>query len=169
VLAAGLAAGAALAAAVAAAAPGPVVDALVATRLSADSPERDDLRRVTFDQFAAAPLVGVGTGRLDLVYVDHAGRLVAAQYTHDEYLQTAAETGAVGLALVAGTFCCLGVAAYRRRRLPGGAAAAAVLAAFAAHSAFDFLWHIPVVPLLVVAAVVPLLDRPTHQEVEVTR
>jgi O-antigen ligase len=145
------------------------VGELVATRLSAESPERADLRRVTAEQFASAPLTGVGPGRLDLVYVDYLGRLVAAEYTHDEFLQTAAETGLVGAGLAVAVFACLGAAAFRRRHTAGGPFAAAILAAFAAHSTFDFLWHIPVLPLLVGIAVVPLLDHPTTQEEEVTR
>ena len=145
------------------------VGELVATRLSAESPERADLRRVTAEQFASAPLTGVGPGRLDLVYVDYLGRLVAAEYTHDEFLQTAAETGLVGAGLAAAVFACLGAAAFRRRHTAGGPFAAAILTAFAAHSTFDFLWHIPVLPLLVTAAVVPLLDQPSHHEEEVTR
>ena len=145
------------------------VGELVATRLSAESPERADLRRVTAEQFASAPLAGVGPGRLDLVYVDYLGRLVAAEYTHDEFLQTAAETGLVGAGLAAAVFACLGAAAFRRRHTAGGPFAAAILAAFAAHSTFDFLWHIPVLPLLVGIAVVPLLDHPIRQEEEVTR
>jgi hypothetical protein len=152
---------------------GTVVGALVTTRLSADSPERADLRRVTAAQFAATPLIGVGPGRLDLVYVDYLGRLVVAEYTHDEFLQTAAETGLVGAALAVAVFACLGAAAFRRRHTTNGPFAAAILAAFAAHSTFDFLWHIPVLPLLVTAAVVPLLDHSPypeeHQEEEVTR
>jgi O-antigen ligase len=125
---------------------------------------------VTAEQFASAPLVGVGPGRLDLVYVDYLGRLVAAEYTHDEFLQTAAETGVVGAGLAVAAFGSLGVAAYRRRHAAGGPFAAAVLAAFATHSTFDFLWHIPVLPLVVVAAAVPLLDQPSQPvEEEVTR
>jgi O-Antigen ligase len=148
---------------------GSVVDALVATRLSGDSPERADLRRVTAEQFRSAPLVGVGPGRLDLVYVDYLGRLVVAEYTHDEFLQTAAETGLVGAGLAVAVFACLGAAAFRRRRTAGGPFAAAVLAAFVVHSTFDFLWHIPVLPLVVVAAVVPLLDEPSQHPAEQQR
>jgi O-antigen ligase len=156
--------------AVATVAQGGVVGAIVTSRLSADSPERADLRRVTAEQFASAPVIGVGPGRLDLVYVDYLGRLVAAEYSHDEFLQTAAETGVVGAGLAVAAFGSLGAAACRRRRTAGGPFAAAVLTAFAAHSAFDFLWHIPVLPLVVVAAVVPLLDQHSQPvEEEVTR
>ena len=93
-----------------------------------------------------------------------------AEYTHDEFLQTAAETGLVGAGLAAAVFACLGAAAFRRRHTAGGPFAAAILAAFAAHSTFDFLWHIPVLPLVVAAAAVPLLDQPYQPvEQEVTR
>ncbi len=137
------------------------LDLVSATRLSADSPERDDLAAVAARQFRAAPLAGVGPGGLDLVYVDHLGRLVAARFVHEEYLQTAAETGVVGAGLAVTALGALLVAALRRLRTAAGAGAAAILAAFAVHSAFDFLWHIPVLPLLVVAAAVPLLDPPS--------
>ena len=100
--------------AVSAVAQGSVVGALVTTRRSANSAERTDLRRVTAEQFASAPLVGVGPGRLDLVYVDYLGRLVAAEYTHDEFLHTAAETGVVGAGLAVAAFGSLAAAAYRR-------------------------------------------------------
>ncbi len=126
-----------------------------ATRLTAASAERTDLARVTAEQFWSAPLTGVGPGRLDLRYVDHTGTRVRAGYTHDEYLQTAAETGVVGLALVLGGLAALAVAAVGSRTRDG-AAAAAVIAGFAVHSAFDFLWHIPVLPLLLVLSAVSL-------------
>jgi O-antigen ligase len=114
---------------------------------------------VTLRRFTAAPLVGVGPGNLDLTYVDHRGVPVRAHYTHDEYLQTAAETGVVGLGLVLAGASALAVGAVRRRhRSPRRAAAAlAVLAAAAVHGAFDFLWHIAVLPLVLVLSVVTLL------------
>lgn len=128
---------------------------VAATRLSATSAERGDLTRVTAEQFWSSPWLGVGPGRLDLRYVDHTGTPVRAVYTHNEYLQTAAETGVLGTGFaVAG----LGALAFAggRPRTREGAAAAAVVAGFAVHSAFDFLWHIPVLPLLLTLAVVSL-------------
>jgi hypothetical protein len=46
--------------------------------------------------------------------------------------------------LAVAVFACLGAARFRRRHTAGSPFAAAILAAFAAHSTFDFLWHIPV-------------------------
>ncbi|HVL84069.1 MAG TPA: O-antigen ligase family protein [Pseudonocardia sp.] len=99
---AGLGVGLAGVLAVAPAAAGSAADALTevaATRLTAVSAERADLRRVTAEQFRDSPVAGVGPGRLDFRYEDHRGIEVRAYYTHNEYLQTAAETGLVGIAL----------------------------------------------------------------------
>ncbi|MCE3555017.1 O-antigen ligase family protein [Pseudonocardia sp. RS11V-5] len=107
--------------------PGVAVDAIAETRLSGASADRVDLARETLAHFASAPLTGVGPGSLDLTYVDHAGRLVHAWFTHLEYLQIAAETGLVGLALVlAGAGALVGDALTTRtdRRPPPGAAGA---------------------------------------------
>ncbi len=143
-----------------------VVDAgraVGADRLSARSAERADLARVTIEQFAAAPLTGVGPGQLDLHYVDHTGVPVHARFTHDEFLQTAAETGLIGLAAALTAVLALVVGALRTRTRDG-AAAAALLAGFAVHSAFDFLWHVPVLPLLVVLVVAVLTPQhPTER------
>jgi O-antigen ligase len=84
------------------------------------------------------------------------------RYAHDEYLQLAAEQGAVGLlglgALTGGIVATL--RRGRRSRTTGDidlvalqAGAVAGLICFAAQSAFDFLWHVPVVPLIAAAAV----------------
>lgn len=156
-----LAAGATLAAAALAAASA-AWPTLVATRLTAASAERADLTRVAVAQLGRSPLIGVGPGRLDLAYVDHAGVAVRALYAHDEYLQLAAETGVVGLALAVAGLLVLAAAALRARS-GSGAAALAVLAAFAVHSAFDFLWHVPALPLLVVLAVAVLVPE-TQEE-----
>lgn len=136
---------------------------IVATRLTPTSDVRSDLARVTVAQFRTAPWTGVGPGNLDLHYIDHTGVPVRAVFTHDEFLQTATETGLVGLALVVAALVALVVGGLRART-PGGAAAAAVVAGFAAHSAFDFLWHIPLLPLLLAVAVALLITRHPQRE-----
>lgn len=72
---------------------------------------------------------------------------------------SAVQTGRAA-ALIAG--------AVRRRGWPAAhrpTAALAVLAAFGVHSAFDFLWHIPVLPLLAAAALVPVHPQPFEKEI----
>ncbi len=147
---------------------GHAADGIATTRLTAESAERADLTRVTAAQFRTSPLTGVGPGQLNLHYIDHTGVPVHAQYTHDEYLQVAAESGVVGLALALAGAVALAAGAVRRprmRRRPTEAAALAVVAAFAVHSAFDFLWHVPVLPLLMILSVT-LLTGSTHDHHE---
>jgi hypothetical protein len=143
------------------------VAAIADTRLNGESSARLDLARTTWERFVSAPLTGIGPGRLDLTYVDHAGNWVHAWFTHLEYLQVAAETGLVGLALVLGAAAALaiGVARSRSTRFTAPAAGAlAVLAALAVHSGLDFLWHIPAIPLLACTTVVL-----AHEKKEIVR
>jgi hypothetical protein len=153
--------------------PAVAVGAIAETRLTGASADRVDLVRETLAHFTSAPVTGVGPGLLDLTYVDHSGRLVHAWFTHLEYLQVAAETGLVGLALVLAGAAALVAGALRTRtarRLPLQAAAVlAVLAAFATQSALDFLWHVPALPLLVCLAVATLLPAPTRTDTLTTK
>jgi O-antigen ligase len=87
-------------------------------------------------------------------------------YAHDEYLQTLVELGAIGLALL---LALLGAAALVVLRRPDGggypaaaAGAVAALGALAVHSAFDFVWHVPVIPLTA-AALLGLVCAPMRE------
>jgi hypothetical protein len=140
---------------------------IVATRFTAESYERADLTRVTSAQFRTAPVTGIGPGHLNLRYIDYTGRPVRAVYTHDEYLQTATETGLVGLAAALAALAAFTVGGFRRRRAEGAVVVAAV-AGFAAHSAFDFLWHVPEVPLLLAVAAAVLITGTTDPRREET-
>lgn len=134
---------------------GHATEGIASTRLTATSDERAELTRVTAAQFRSSPVTGIGPGQLNLHYIDHTGAPVHAEYTHDEYLQVATESGVVGLALALAGVAVL-IAGSLRRRTPEAAAVLAVVAAFAVHSAFDFLWHVPVLPLLMILTVVCL-------------
>ncbi len=48
--------------------------------------------------------------------------------------------------------------AVGRIRDGAGAARVAMVVAFAVHSTFDFLWHVPVLPILLVLSVTALSD-----------
>ena len=85
------------------------------------------------------------------------------QYVHDEYLQVLVELGFVGLTLLLSVLVGSGLlvrrAMRRDRRHALPAAVAAATAAVAVHGGFDFVWHVPVVPL-VFAALLGLLTEP---------
>lgn len=124
------------------------------SRLSLASPDRAQEAAAAVRVAAEHPVAGAGPGQVVLAWHDAGGRRLVAHYAHNEYLQTAAELGLVGVALVA----VLAGAVIRevRRRRPldaAGAAAVAGLAAVAAHSGTDFLWHIPAIPLVCAALV----------------
>jgi hypothetical protein len=119
-------------------------------RLALVSSDRVGTNAAALDVIASHPLVGVGPGRLVVAFSVNGG-LVGTDLVHDEYLQLVAELGLVGGALAAAAALASVRTLVRRRSCtvsPIWAGCTAALAAFAVHSAFDFLWHIPVVVLL---------------------
>lgn len=126
-------------------------DSVRDTRLSVASADRRDETSAALRLVADRPLTGTGPGQATLFFDGPDGRPLFARYAHNEYLQVAAELGLVGLALTATLLFALGrsVRAGRASAPSPGlwAGAAAGLVALATHSAFDFLWHVPAVPL----------------------
>jgi hypothetical protein len=111
---------------------------------------------------ARHPVTGVGPGRVLLRVTDAKGRLRVQQYIHNEYLQVLTEAGAIAAALLG--LLLVGVARllWRSRSLAASALWAGVAAACAAsavHAGFDFIWHVPAVPLTM-AALVGLVISP---------
>ena len=143
--------------------------AVARLRLNAASPDRSQEVNAALGLVRAEPAVGVGPGRARLAWVDDVGRHVSARYVHNEYLQVAAELGAVGFALLAALLVTVGRAVGRGRRrarsAPGAiwAGGVAALAALAVHGLFDFGWHVPAVPLTGALLVGVLIPRPTQQ------
>jgi hypothetical protein len=123
---------------------------LVDTRLTIASPDRDAAAGAALRIAAERPLTGTGPGRAFLTWVQD-GRSVTSRYAHNEYLQVLAELGFVGLALLVTLLACLAwTVRWGRPHAPSTAVwagAAAALAALAVHSALDFLWHLPAIPL----------------------
>jgi O-antigen ligase len=124
-----------------------------AQRLTTDSSDRGQERRAAVRLVREHPATGVGPGRVVLqwgvyyfVPVDFTVR-----YAHDEYLQLAAESGVIGLAIAAvGVGFVLVELRRTARGAPRNLAGAGIAAAFvmlALHSATDFLWHVPLVPV----------------------
>jgi hypothetical protein len=132
------------------------------TRLTIASPNRAAAARAALQLAAERPLTGTGPDRAVLTWVEH-NRRVTSRYVHNEYLQVLAELGFVGLALLAVLFASLAWTIRRGRpHAPSTAVwagATAGLAALAVHSALDFLWHLPAIPLA--GAVLAGLGLPT--------
>jgi O-antigen ligase/polysaccharide polymerase Wzy-like membrane protein len=90
----------------------------------------------------------VGTGPRSFA-VHLRGRGTAAALAHNEYLQLFAEAGAVGLALAVA-----GVAALTRAVAgPDRAGALAVVTIAGVYALTDFVWNVPVIPLVAAVAV----------------
>jgi O-antigen ligase len=128
----------------------PVLRTIAATRLNLDSFGRAGAARAALRMVADHPLLGVGPGRARFMWQDANGDAVVARYAHDEYLQLLVELGAIGLAIMLTLLTAL-ILTIRRGRAGAGAAlwagSAAAFAVLLVHSAFDFLWQLPVLPL----------------------
>ena len=133
-------------------------------RANLASPDRTGALHAAVRLVARQPLTGTGPGQADLLWKghDHGTQLFA--YVHDEYLQVAAELGLVGLVLLASLLVAIARLLWRARASGrqgatwSGVVAAA--AAFAVHSGFDFVWHLPAVVLTVTLLVGAALPAP---------
>jgi len=164
VLGVALVAGLALTA-VAGGAAGEAARTVAGARANLASPARADALRTALRMAAEHPLDGAGPGRADLRWARD-GVTQVSGYAHNEYAQVAAELGLVGLALlallVAAVVRLLWSARATGPGLAGAAWAGAVAAtsSFAVHSGFDFVWHLPAVPLTVMLLVGVVLPAP---------
>ncbi len=142
-------------------------------RFTLSSPDRSTLASVALHMWHTHLVTGVGPGRALFVWTTPFHVLVFDRYAHNEYLQVAVEQGLIGLlglaAVAAGVLATL--FGGRRRAARRGsrsrheetaetadlrvirAGAIAGLVCFALHSGFDFLWHVPAVPMIAAVAV----------------
>jgi hypothetical protein len=105
--------------------------------------------KVAMRMFSASPLLGTGLGSYGGLYPRMTDGNQVWYFAHNDYAQLLAETGLVGLALVAGA-AAIATLAYRRFLTihhPGDRLEPSVawsgLAALAIHSAFDWNLHVP--------------------------
>ncbi|MGH2829158.1 MAG: O-antigen ligase family protein [Actinomycetota bacterium] len=119
-------------------------------RLSAWSNDRTRVWTETIERVDEHPVFGTGPGTYRLVTQQNGSRLTVL-HAHNEYIQVTAETGLAGLAGVLAAIALIGRALWRARPRnadPHWAAAAGAGVAFLAHSGFDFLWRVPVLPAI---------------------
>jgi O-Antigen ligase len=133
-------------------------------RINLASPDRGGALRAAVGVIAEHPLVGAGPGQADLQQRGQNGGTRFFGYAHNEYAQIAAELGLVGLVLLGALLLALARLLWRARATgPAGATWAGVVAAtaaFAVHSGFDFVWHLPAVLLAVLLLVGVVLPAP---------
>jgi hypothetical protein len=138
-----------LAVAVVASGVGDAARLVAETRITLASPDRSGAVGAALQVAAAHPLTGAGPGQADLRSrgVDGGTRIFG--YAHNEYAQVAAELGLVGLGLLAVLLVAMGRLLWSARAagppVAGWAGVVAATAAFAVHSGFDFVWHLPAV------------------------
>ena len=125
--------------------------AVAGARATMASPERTEAVRAAIGVLADHPLGGAGPGHTQLRWEGPDGGTRYFTYAHNEYVQVAADLGLVGLALLAVLLAWLARLLWRARATaawpwPGVVAA---FCAFAVHSGFDFVWHLPAVVLTV--------------------
>jgi hypothetical protein len=134
------------------------------TRITLASPDRSGAVGAALRVAAEHPLIGTGPGQVDLRSKGADGGTRIFGYAHNEYAQVAAELGLVGLALLAVLLAALGRLLWSARAagspIPGWAGVVAATAAFAVHSGFDFVWHLPAVVLTVTLLVGVILPAP---------
>ncbi len=111
---------------------------------------RADYWRVAVDSFAGTPLQGVGTAGFRVEWLRERDVAEGAVDAHSLYLETAAELGAVGLALLAafvgGVAVCARRLAFEDSALAAGPCAA--LAVLALHAGIDWDWDLPALGLV---------------------
>ncbi len=139
------------------------------TRLVSLQSNRYAYWKVALRVFARSPLDGVGSGGWSVYWLKWRPFAEGAQDAHSLELQTLAELGLVGLALLAAFLAGIGRAAAAAHRLSPPASAGAIAAAivYLAHSPLDWDWEMPAVTLvalvlggLLLALPDPLADSP---------
>ena len=118
--------------------------------------------RVALRAFGQEPLHGVGAGGWAVDWLRWRPFAEGAQDAHSLELQTLAELGIVGLALLAAFLAGVGLAARTAYRIAPGAAAGAIAGCvvWLAHSPLDWDWEMPAVTLIALILAGSLLALP---------
>jgi O-Antigen ligase len=119
-------------------------------RLASIDTDRYEYWRVAFESWADRPLAGVGSGGFRVEWLKEPDRVDPSGDAHSLYLETAAELGLVGVALLGIFVAGIAVGAVRLHRLDpaAGAGVAAGLAGLAFHAGLDWDWEMPALSLV---------------------
>jgi O-antigen ligase len=121
-----------------------------ATRLVTLESNRYDYWRVAIRAFRAEPVRGVGAGGWAVWWLRYRPIQDSAQDAHSLPLQTLAELGLVGLALLLAFFAGIALAAGEAHRADPALAAGPIAGAvvWLAHQPLDWDWQMPAVTLI---------------------
>jgi hypothetical protein len=109
-------------------------------------------------QFRAHPALGGGAGSFEQWWLQHGTLDVFVRDAHSLWLQSLAELGPLGLALILGAFV-VGLAPIRlakARRDPASGVLTAVLVAFIVGASIDWIWEVTAVGLVGIGALAAL-------------
>jgi O-Antigen ligase len=139
---------------------------------SASGSGRYQFWQAAVDAGETEPLVGIGPGTYEYFWAREGSLPAFIRDAHSLYLETFAELGIVGLALVLGVVAIPFVGGARglfrldpeQRALAAGALAAC--AAFAAAAAIDWAWELTVLPVMFLLLTSALIARPRSEDAE---
>jgi O-Antigen ligase len=109
---------------------------------------RADLWRLAWDDAKGHPVLGAGAGTYERYFLLHQPADVSrVRDAHGLYVETLAELGPIGLALLIAVFAVPLVTLRRARRHPLVPAAAGAYVAYLVHTGVDWDWELPAVTL----------------------
>ena len=118
---------------------------------------RSDYWRVAWNQVESDPVLGSGAGGYERAWLRERPTAFYARDAHNLYLETLAELGPVGLALVLVAAAIPIVGLLRARREALAPVAAAAYLAFLLHAAVDWDWEMPAVTIAALCCGVALV------------
>ena len=127
---------------------------------------RTDLWAGAISQWRARPIVGNGAGTYEQEWLEMREKPLKVRDAHSLYLETLAELGIVGLALLLVALSVPVYAAFRARRHPLVPAAFGAYVAYLVHAGVDWDWEMPAVTLtaLFIGAAIVVAARPGDAE-----
>lgn len=135
----------------------PPTGAQSARLLSVSGHGRADYWRVAWRMVERSPVIGEGGGSFERRWLAERPAPHEARDAHSLYLETLAELGFVGLALLLVAIATPLTAVGRARRAPLGPAALGAFVALLAHAALDWDWELPLLVLCGLACAVALI------------
>jgi O-antigen ligase len=136
--------------------------------LSLSGHGRRDYWRVAWKMIEQEPALGEGAGSFERWWLELRPTPSSARNAHNLYLETLAELGPVGLALLLVVVAVPLTVVGRVRRAPLGAAAAGVYVAYVAHAAVDWDWQIVLLTSVLLLSGMSMLAVSDDRRVAIT-